>query len=367
MKLVISLYDFVHGKSYGFEEYICNLLDYFSKNRKLFIADDVIVACAESQLFFFQDKYGKSFTYHTKRCEGYFQKFYLERSLYKDLRLAEEDIVLYPGNYMPLGGGKHKKVLVVHDLLYRHGELLPKKLHMLFFRLQKYLYVPISLKRANKVVAISKFTRSEIIKYYGIPKEKINVIYNYFNFDKYLLKGNRTIPDVDSDFFLSICARYPHKDHLTIIRAFQEYCISNKEDKLVFVGRLNTESESYLSLVSADVKKRILILSHISTQDIYYLYTHAKAYISASLYEGFGMPIAEALYFGLPTLLSDTIVHREVSMGLADYFPCKDYKTLSSLMGDISNHNYVQTKVEHLFSAENTSAKYLQLINDLSI
>lgn len=365
MKLVIPLYDFAHGKSYGFEEYICNLLDYFSTNINQIVADDVILVCEEDQFDFFYDRYGNVFSIYSKKCKGYFKRFYKEHRLYKDLKLSKKDIVLYTGNYMPLWGGNHKKMLVIHDLLFRHGEFLSKNFYTLLFRMQRYIYIPISLRRADKIVAISNFTCQEIIKYYNIKKEKIQVIYNYFNFNKYTIGGKRTIQDIDGNYFLSICAKYPHKDHLTIVKAFELYCENNKNVKLVFVGKLNVESQVYLKSLSQSIKNRIIVFRHISTQDIYYLYSNAQAYISASLFEGFGMPIAEALYFGLPVILSDTYVHREVSMGLAKYYPCKDYKTLSSLLEKTIKNIDVKKDVVKLFSEENTSAKYIQLINNL--
>lgn len=365
MKVVIDIINFEHGRSYGYEEYLFNLLSYIQRQRCDLSANDIILVCQSSQSEYLRSRVGDAFSIYTMEGSSYLKRFYNSARIPELLNLTEGDVVLYTCNYMPLWGRKCKKVLVIHDLLFRHSEFCSRRLSFLIFRLQRYLYVPISLRRADRVIAISEFTKNEIIHYYGTPTEKIETIYNYFNFEKYQSHEPLTIACPSKPFFLSICSGEKHKNHETMLRAFNEHCKYIDTDLFVIVGSLYSSAKEYYNTLSSEVRDRIIMLRHISNADINYLYSHAKGYVAASLFEGLGMPVVEALHFNLPTYLSDTEIHREVSFNKAYYFPPNDWMQLANLMQGDSVSANLKEVIEKRYSEQNTSGLYVDLINEL--
>ena len=366
MKLIFDLLAFERGKSYGFEEYISNILTYVVDHRQEIAADRIIIACLDTQVKYFESLCDNKIEIFGISARNMINRFLKSRIIPKLLKASEEDVIFYPGNYMPyFSSSKAKKILVIHDLLFRHSKFCSKKIAFSLLRLQRYLYVPKSLKEANKVIAISNYTHKEIIDTYNISRNKVTTIYNYFNFDKYNDNSKRTISDISGDYFLSVCSKEKHKNHIVLLKAFEHIAIDDKEIKFVLVGSLNPDVLDIWNSWDDELRNRFIIVKHISNSDFYYLYTHAKAYISASKYEGLGMPVVEALYFGLNSFLSDIEIHREVSFNSAQYFNCDDWKELANLMKHPVSNKSVRNLVEERYSALNTSDKYCKVFNEI--
>lgn len=255
MKLIIDIIDFEHGRAYGYEEYLLSLLHHIASHGHELQVDDVVLACQISQYEFLKHEFYDAFNYFTLNGSSYFKRFYNSYRMPRLLDVSADDVILYTGNYMPLWGRKCRKVLVIHDLLFKHTEFCSSSPSFLLFRLQRYIYVPVSLHRADKVIAISDFTKKEIIKYYGTNPNKIVTIYNYFNFNKYDVKEKLSINPIVKPYFLSICSGAKHKNHITMLRAFNEYCSVNKSDMFVIVGSLYTTAKQYFEYLSVEVKK----------------------------------------------------------------------------------------------------------------
>lgn len=185
MRLVIDLLGFTRGKSYGFEEFICNILSYFRDNIQQIKADKIIIAINSNQKTFFEQSFGNAFDYYTDlspRC--IIDRIYYSSILPKRLSLNSDDILFHPGNTMPLRRPKCINIVTIHDLLYHHKEFCSKSLYFTLFRLRKSIYVPNAVKKANRIIAISEFTKKELITYYKGDSRKIEVVYNYFNFKR---------------------------------------------------------------------------------------------------------------------------------------------------------------------------------------
>ena len=365
MKLVFELSQFAKGKSHGFEEVNCNILDYIVEYRKEIIADEIIIVCPKGESDFFQKRYGASFDYYEIDAKTYLRRLYSSARVPSKLKLTKDDLVFYPGNTLPLFGGKCKKLVTIHDLLYRHGEYCSKSLHFRLFRLHKYIYIPSSLRRANLVIADSDCTKKEIIDSYHTSAGKIKVVYLYCNFDKYYKNDARTIKDVDYPFFLTVCSGQRHKNHSTLVRAFNEVARQDMISHFILVGSLHADTISEYETMDSGAKSRFHILHNLSYSDLAYLYSNAQAYVSASRYEGFGFPVVEALYFGRTCYLSDLEIHREVSFDSAMYFDVDDWRSLAELMIHKPHSSNYQQRVVDTYSKENTIGRYIKIFNSL--
>lgn len=360
-RLIIEALAFEYGKAFGYQEYIFNLLDYIYKHRKDILYDDVIVICLDSQSKYFT-QYRNEISIKSYRCTSVYTRLFIQSYMPFDLRLTKQDLVLYTANYTSLFK-KASYILVIHDLLFKRRSLFPYTL----MRLQRQFYLPISVKLADKIVAISEFTARDVNSYYRNSTRKIDVIYNYFNFKKFPELQNI----IKEDYFISVCSSAYHKNTITVLKAFDKYSLKGGEYKLVLVGALKQKTESYLfyNQMSDLVKQKIFIYDKIDNNFLALLYTQSKAYISASLFEGLGMPIVEAMFFNLPVILSDYPVFHEVSMDKGIYFnPLVTDDLVDKMFFIERNQDYsynYKDEIIKMYSENNTSRKYIDLFNDI--
>ncbi len=358
-KLIIDLLCLERGKSYGFQEYTFNLLNYFFINRDSIKYRTIIIWCKDTEDSLF-DRYKDKFTIHGFSYGNHIKRHVLQLWLPIKYKLGKNDLLFSPGNV----SGVFKRcpeLLTIHDLLYKRKSWLPSKMMWL----QRELLIPISIKKADKIIAISEFTKCDIEHYYTQSKGKIEVVYNTMDFGKY---NNIILPSLPFDYFLAISTNYDYKNQKTIIAAFKRYCEMGGNKNLLFVGNISSSSEAGIvyNMLDEAIKERILFKNHISNEELGGLYMNASCFISASLFEGFGMPVVEAMSFGLPVLLSDLAVHKEVSLGKGEYFSALDDEDLANKMIKINFTKRTYSKdVKETYSGKNTAGKYIKLINEI--
>lgn len=358
--LVIDLLVFEKKKAYGFQEYIMNLLAYFHEHIREIPYKGIVIVCKDSEKDAFQ-KYTK-FRIVGYKFESYIKRFWVQTMFPVWLGMGKLDLLLSPGNYSGLIKVS-PTLLVIHDLLYKRKTWLPSRL----MRWQRELYMPHSIRKANMIVAISQYTKHDIEYYYPKAKGKIRVIYNSMRLDKFVPSK----VDLGFDnYFLVISSNAYHKNLETVLRAYIRYREKGGDKRIVFVGNLkgNTLAGIIFNNLQEQEKQGFIVKSHISDAELGNLYRNASCFISASRFEGLGMPVVEAMSFGLPVLLSDIEIHREVSFNKGDYFPVDDYETLAVKMlnMDYSHRNY-STKIISEFSEGNTSARYIELMNEIEL
>ena len=361
-KLVIDCLAFEYGKAFGYQEYVLNLLDYLYSNRYLIQYDEIIIVCVTGQQHCFE-KYSNRISVQSYHCDSIFKRLMLQIWIPFHLSLNKRDLVLYTANYSSLIK-KATNILVIHDLLFKRKSLFPYKL----MRYQRRLYLPLSIMNADRIVAISQFTKTDIEYYYKkICKNKVTVIYNYFNFKKY---SSATDNIEKEKWFILVCSNAVHKNTITVLKAFNQYCTVGGTYNLVLVGALRkgTAACGYYEQLPVAIKKRIVMYDKISNTLLAELYQKSKAYISASLFEGLGMPIVEAMYFNLPVILSDYPVFHEVSFDKGIYFnPLDEADLVKKMLYVQKNSMNVSYKQQVLdwYSEQNTSQKYIDLFNEL--
>lgn len=362
-KLIIDALIFKDNKSHGYQEYLFNLLNYMFLHRELIRYDEVIVACDVNEMHSFR-QFAAKFSIKALKAEGHLRILVAQCRLKKQLNLCKNDVILNTYNYAAFFK-QCKTVLVVHDLIYLRPRLLPNRL----MRMQRNMLVPRSLRQADRVVAISHFTRNDLLQHYrNMKPEMVEVIYNYFNIDKYKLDPNTKQPAVQRQYYLSVSSNILHKNVITLLKAYHLVITHDVNcPDLILVGKKNNMDPACQDLyntLTPEVKHKIIFREDISNQELGSLYAGCECFILPTLFEGLGMPIVEAMYFRAKLILSDIEICREVAGDNALYFDPLDAGKLADIF--ISRrYDELKFNAEQLakFNSEETSLKYINMLN----
>lgn len=240
------------------------------------------------------------------------------------------DVFFSPAHYSPKGL-KKPLVVTIHDLAYFYypNEFLKKDL----FKLKEWTAE--SILKATKIISVSRTTKKDILSYYKVPDSKVSVIYN--GFEK--LESNGTTSDVlqrfgleKEQFFLYVGTVQPRKNIQTLITAFKKVYTQYPNYKLVIVGKKGWLYEDIYKLVDESEKEAIIFTDFLEDNDVVELYKNALSFVHPSFYEGFGIPILEAMSYNLPVIASINASLPEVGGNACLYFDPDIEKELIDMM-----------------------------------
>ena len=219
------------------------------------------------------------------------------------------DICLFPANIIPVGY-RGRAVVTVHDLaVYLMPELFPDRL----IKLDQWLLVPRSLKRADRIIAVSENTKQDIIKLFKVAPEKIQVVYEGAEDNYELIIKNYELnkAKINDKYFLYLGTIEPRKNLVRLIGAFKKLKLTEpaaKGVKLILAGKngwKNQEVFMALAQVNTELQEEAVdYLGYITAEKKTELLSHALAFVFLSLYEGFGLPVAESMAVGAPVVVA---------------------------------------------------------------
>lgn len=192
------------------------------------------------------------------------------------------------------------------------------------------------IHRCDRVIAVSQYTKADIIKFTGYPEEKIDVIYSGIDqqvFRPHVKDGVlRERYGIDGPFFVYVSrVEYPAKNHLNLIRAFE--LLKQKHDlphELVLAGPDWSGSDVVRDYIQhSSMGKQIHLLGAIPTEDVVRLYSECDVMVFPSLFEGFGFPFLEALACGALVACSNVTALKELAEGYAQLFNPQDPESIA--------------------------------------
>jgi glycosyltransferase involved in cell wall biosynthesis len=222
----------------------------------------------------------------------------------KDIENQKLDIFHGLSNEIPIftNWGKIKTIVTIHDLIF-----LKYPTYYAFFDRHIYnLKFKYACKKADKIIAVSEKTKADIIHFYKIPENKIEVIYQSCNevFKKEISlvdqKKNLEKYQISNPFLLSVGTLEPRKNQISIIKAFSK--IARKDYDLVLIGKGEKYKMQLESLIRKENIQNVKILGNVTHEDLPAIYQASELFIYISLYEGFGIPILEALASEKPVI-----------------------------------------------------------------
>jgi len=213
-------------------------------------------------------------------------------------------------------------VLTVHDLIFRH---LPEH-HKPLNRWYLNATMPLYCRRADHVVAVSECTRRDLSAAYGLPPEKVTVVHEAAD-----LRFCPQPPDVvaavraryhlPQRYLLSVGTIEPRKNLTRLLAAFESLHAAGLTAGWVLVGRRGWLTDDFFAaLERSPAREAVLFPGYVPDDDLPAIYTGAQALVFSSLYEGFGLPILEAMACGAPVVAARTSSLPEVGGKAARYF-----------------------------------------------
>jgi glycosyltransferase involved in cell wall biosynthesis len=256
----------------------------------------------------------KAFTenskYTTFVSKAWLKSYWRSYSILKQLH--KDKIELYHGlsHELPMNIHKSelKSVVTIHDLIFKIYPQTYKRFDRNMYE-KKFRY---ACEHANRIVAISESTKKDIVEFYGIDEQKIDVVYQSIN-PLYFQESNPNEKQewlnaqmLPKDFMLYVGSVEARKNLKIVIEAMHGM-IKSERIPLVIVGKGTQYKEEVLTLVNDyNLSMDIVWLERLEdNRALKYLYETAKIFIYPSLYEGFGLPVAEALLSKTPVITSN--------------------------------------------------------------
>jgi len=220
------------------------------------------------------------------------------------LKLYRLDVYHNPANIIPLFYFS-KSILTIHDLaIYKNSEWFPD--HQYF---TKWITIPLSIKKAKKIIAVSENTKNDIINIFNIKPEKVEVIYegvedfNQLVIDEASIRAELKIP---KPYFLYLGTLEPRKNLARLIEAFDLFLRKNNDFRLILAGKKGWKYEPiFQTIEQLGLKDKVLDIGYVNTEEKVYLLRNSFAFVFPTLYEGFGLPILEAMNLGVPIITSN--------------------------------------------------------------
>lgn len=256
--------------------------------------------------------------------------------------LLENNVTIYhsPNNGFSLPSNKVcKYVLTLHHLLpISNPKLIDKKYYEKFKTI-----VPISLENADKIIAVSRFIKNELNRYFSIPDDKISVVYPTISRIFRPINKDKCISILDDRYkingeFLLFTGSIHERKHIdNLLMAFKDILEVHSDINLIIAGNNSGKKNLYYLKLrdlakSLDICDEALFIGSINYTDMPYLYNAALYTITISDYEGFPMSSVESLACGTPVICSDSSSFKEVLKDDAVYVDYEDMDSFKNVL-----------------------------------
>jgi glycosyltransferase involved in cell wall biosynthesis len=309
------------------------------------------------------------------------RKTFLWRTFFIVRELKKYQINLYHGlsNELPFEFFKSKNikwVVTIHDIAF----LYFKKDYFIVDRIIQYYKIKYSCQKADLIIAISEFTKKDICRRFNIIADKVQVLYQTVQ-DIFKVKYQREeilqtlgLYHLPTHFYLYVGSITERKNLITAISAWQSLP-ETYQIPFVIIGGSNRNYRKKLikeiKLLSEENQNKILFRT-VENNHLPLIYQRASIFIYPSFFEGFGIPVLEALYSGTPVITSKTSSLPEVA-GPGAYLidPSSSKELRDGIIYFMSNHESreksIEAGYEHIkkFHAEELSSRLLKIYQGL--
>jgi len=274
-----------------------------------------------------------------------------------------------------------KGIVTFHDLKYIKYPYFLNKFSTIKSKYLKYTMKK-GAEKASKIIAVSRSTKKDIIHLLGIEKDKITVIYEASNLGMYSRKNDGISNNdilkkysIQKPYFLYVGEKRPHKNLEGLIKAFaifkEKY--DSRNSSLVIVGKRYSGYKEYITRAkNLGVVKNIIFTGFIFDEHLKALYSEAEILLLVSFYEGFGIPILEAMECGTPVITSNVSSMPEVAGNAAILVDPNNVQEIVEKMNNIVKSKTLRKQLIESglkrvkqFSWERTASQTLKVFNEI--
>lgn len=318
----------------------------------------IVRAHPEHEFYFFFDRpYDEAFIFapnvtpvvvHPQARHPILFYIWFEWSIPAMLRKYKIDLFLSPDSYLSLST-KVPTCLVIHDLAFEHYPEHFVLSHRLYWR----HYSPLFARKATRIATVSTFSKEDIVKHYGIDPKNIDLVCNgahdeYRPLDYDEREAVKQKYAEGCEYFVFAGALHPRKNIVNLLKAFVIFKKRQKTNmKLVIAGRPAWKYEEVEQMrQSMDFKDDVKWVGYMNVDELSKVIGGAYVLVYASLFEGFGIPILEALQCNVPGIVSNTSSMPEVAGDAA-------------LLVDPTSPEDIAAKMHMLYKDENLRKKLI--------
>jgi glycosyltransferase involved in cell wall biosynthesis len=250
------------------------------------------------------------------------------------LRKLKPDVWVQPYGFCSLTT-RIPQVLLIHDLAFLHYPQFISRAQQMYYR----LYTKRFLRKAEKIITVSEFTKQDISNHYQIPGENISVVHGAAKDEFVPLSWfeREQVKDGYSDgreYFLFTGGVHPRKNLLNLLKAFSLFKKWQQSNmKLLVAGRLAWQYDDVLDkLKSYKYRDDVVMLGYVSDEQLAKITASAYALVYPSFFEGFGLPILEAMQCEVPVITSNTSSMPEIGGSAGLYADPEDPEAIAKQM-----------------------------------
>ncbi len=295
----------------------------------------------------------------------------LPLTLYTDTPHA--DVVFSPTHYIPRFITSPRVIAIMDTSYLRYPEMFRvKDLHQLT-RGTAY-----SVKHAKKILTISQFSKNAIIEAYRVPKDRVVVTYPGITMAKVKTQNSKVFEKygIPAHYILSVGTIQPRKNYVRLIEAFSRILPKFADMKLVIVGKKGWLYEESLQAPKRfGVEDRVKFLDFVPEEDLAGLYEEAICLVLPSLYEGFGLPVLEAMAHKCPVVVSNVSSLPEIAGEAGIYVDPEDVGSIAQGLTQAINEHETQKESERVnkglvhikkFSWEKAARQTLEVLEEVA-
>lgn len=247
--------------------------------------------------------------------------YWLEFTVYDLLKKLKVDLFLSCDGYLSLRSSV-KQLAVIHDINFHH---YPNDLPWLVKHYYNY-YFPRFAKKADRIATVSEFSKQDIAKSYAISNNLIDVVYNgcsdgFVSVSEDKKRAVRKQFTAEAPYFIYVGSIQPRKNLQRLFKAFDQFKKqSGASHKLVIAGQKYFWNKVMKdSLAACEYKNDIIFLGRVQEHELHQLTASAFASVYVPLFEGFGIPLLEAMHCEVPVIASNVSSLPEVAGDAALY------------------------------------------------
>ena len=330
-------------------------------------------------VFFFDRPYDPYFIFaqnvkpvvvHPQARHPFLWWIFFEIGIKKKLKKEKIDLFISPDGWICLSTNV-KTINVIHDLNFEH---YPSFIPPLTLKYYTYFF-PRFAKKADQLITVSQFSKTDIVNLYHVDEKKISVVYNaasddFFEVDEQIKQETVQKLTGGAPYFVFVGSAHKRKNVERIMQAFDQFCEKYANFKFVFAGSNkywdNDIKKTYNQLKH---KSNLIFTGYLSTKEMNQVLSSALALVYPSLFEGFGIPIVEGFAAHVPVITSNVTSMPEVAGDAALLVNPLSVSEIENAMKQIATDEQLRVNIirrgierNHTFSWDKSAQQFWKVI-----